>query len=101
VRAHPNLPAKELVAKARAAGIKLDVGYAYSLRSHDKKSAGKTAKRVTRRAQARNGGSVRRPVANGSAAENLLRAVAAEIGLGRAVEILEAERARVRAAIGG
>jgi hypothetical protein len=35
-----------------------------------------------------------------SSVEELLRAAAAEIGLARAVEILEGERARVRAMIG-
>jgi hypothetical protein len=35
-----------------------------------------------------------------SSAENLLRAVAAELGLGRAVEILQGERARVRGLMG-
>jgi hypothetical protein len=33
--------------------------------------------------------------------EPLLRAVAAELGLGRAVEILQGERARVRAVLRG
>jgi hypothetical protein len=33
--------------------------------------------------------------------EDLLRAAAAELGLGRAMEILEGERARVRAVLGG
>jgi hypothetical protein len=36
-----------------------------------------------------------------SSAEDLLKAVAVEIGLGRAVEILAGERARVKAVIGG
>jgi hypothetical protein len=36
-----------------------------------------------------------------SSAEDLLRAVAAELGLGRAVEILARERARVAAALRG
>jgi hypothetical protein len=35
-----------------------------------------------------------------SSVEDLLRAVAPELGLGRAIEILAGERARVRAAIG-
>jgi hypothetical protein len=46
------------------------------------------------------GASVTSP-ATTSSAEDLLRAVAAELGLGRAVEILEGERARVRAVLEG
>jgi hypothetical protein len=37
----------------------------------------------------------------GAKAENVLKAVAAELGLGRAMEILAGERARVRAVIEG
>jgi hypothetical protein len=40
-------------------------------------------------------------VTTASSTETLLKAVAAEIGLGRAMEILAGERARVRAVIGG
>ena len=36
-----------------------------------------------------------------SPAEEVPKAVAAELGLGRAMEILEGERARVRAVMGG
>lgn len=36
-----------------------------------------------------------------SKAEDLLRAVAAEIGLGQAVDLLEADRARVHAVLRG
>jgi hypothetical protein len=43
---------------------------------------------------------VARSVANTGSVESLLKAVAAEIGLGRAFDILVAERARVVAAIG-
>jgi hypothetical protein len=62
-------------------------------------------KRVTkqgaRATTPRKGAGVPRPVATVSKAEDLLKAVAAEIGLGRAMEILVGERARVRAVIGG
>ena len=40
------------------------------------------------------------PSASTSRAEDLLRAVAAEVGLARAVEILVAERAKVRSLVG-
>ena len=42
-----------------------------------------------------------RPIATTPKAEDLLKALGAEIGLGRAMEILAGERARVRAVIGG
>ncbi len=58
-------------------------------------------KAETRTATPRRGGAVPRPIATTSSAEDLFRAVAAEIGLARATEILAGERARVRAVIGG
>jgi hypothetical protein len=84
-------PAKEVVKQAKVAGIKLNVGYVYNVRQ-----AAKKAKR-----QAWNGVSVPRPIDAMSSAENLLRAVAAEIGLGAAIEILSGERARIAVVIGG
>jgi hypothetical protein len=42
---------------------------------------------------------VRSPVS--SSAETVLRAVAAEVGLGRAIELLEGERARVHSILRG
>jgi hypothetical protein len=75
VRAHPSSTPKEIVEKAKGAA-KL-------------------------RATPRIGVAVRRPVTTTYSAEELLRAVAAELGLGRAVEILAGERAKVRAVIGG
>ena len=104
VRAHANLSPKEIVEKGKAEGVKFDVSYVYNVRTYDnaadkKKNAPMATAR--RAPTVRIGASVSRPLASGSGAENLLKAVAAEIGLGRAVEILEGERARVRAAIGG
>ena len=80
-------PAKEVVAKARAAGVKLDLQYVYKIRSRSKPARSAAAKA--------NGAP--RPSARltESSAETLLRALGAEIGLGRAVEILQGERARV------
>jgi hypothetical protein len=43
---------------------------------------------------------VPRPIATASGAEELLKALAAELGLGLAIEILEGDRATVRAALG-
>jgi hypothetical protein len=44
---------------------------------------------------------VPRPITSTRSAEDLLKAVAAEIGLGRAIEQLQGERARVRAILRG
>jgi len=102
VRSLPsNTPAKEVVAKARSAGIVLDVGYVYNVRSTSKSSAKKRSGKVeAAAAQQANGGSPKAS-RDASATESLLMAVGSELGLGRAIEILEAERARVRAVLGG
>jgi hypothetical protein len=105
VRAHATLSPKEVVAKAKAEGVKFDVAYVYRVRAMDKTARKKkrtAAKRTTSTAPAVNstGASVTLP-AESSSAENLLRAIAAELGLGRAVEILAGERARVMAVMAG
>jgi len=91
-----NTPAKEVVAKAKAAGIKLDIQYVYKLRSRSKPVRRTVA--VAKPAQV----TIARTKTNGvhSNAEDLLRAVAAELGLGHAMEILQHERAQVRAVLG-
>ncbi len=100
VRAHPKLSPKEIVAKARVEGIKFDVGYVYNVRGLDK-TAGKNERLQERLATARKAAPVPRPIASSQRAEILLKAVAAELGLARAMEILAGERARVRAVIEG
>jgi hypothetical protein len=92
-------PPKDVVKLARAAGIKLGISYVYNIRGAAKMAAKKkrTATRNPVGSAVVNGGGSR---VSGSA-ENLLKAVAGEIGLGPAIEILEGERARVRALIGG
>jgi hypothetical protein len=105
VSANPGLSAKYLAGKAAFEGFDLSESCIYGVRRADKVAAKK-------RAAARNAASkpvVATPVvstqtpnpnSSSSALEDLLRAVAAELGLGRAVEILAGERARVRAVIG-
>jgi hypothetical protein len=93
-------PAKQVVTLAKAAGIKLDVGYVYNVRGADKAARKKkraAAKATTSPPRSTNGG---RTSVN-SNAETLLRAIGAELGLGKAIEILAGERARVTAVIGG
>jgi hypothetical protein len=105
VRTYPSLSAKEVVAKAAAEGIKLGWRYVYNVRASDKAPGRKKrapTKATIPTATAVNGAapSIASAV-RAASAEDLLRAVAAELGLGRAVEILAGERARVRTLIGG
>lgn len=101
VRARAHLSPKEIVEDAKAAGIKLDVTYVYGVRGYDKKAGRKEIGTAARRSTARTALPVARPITSSSKAEDLLRAVAAEVGLGRAIELLEAERARVHAVMRG
>jgi len=98
-------PAKDVVAKAKAAGLKLDLQYVYKVRSRSKSGRKKVsvAKHVavavakaTRVVAAKT-----RTNGSGTHAEDLLRAVAAELGLAHALEILQSQRAQVRAVLGG
>ena len=120
VRQNPSLSANEVAAKAKAGGITLDANYVYKVRGADKaatkkkRAAKKLAKTatpvVTKKPTAtpkKAASTSKPPVASngtrlsGSSVEDLLKAAAAELGLGRALEILAGERARVRAVIGG
>ncbi len=100
-----NTPAKQIVQKAVAAGVDLDVRYVHKVQSRSKPSA---AKRPSARPAVAVAASARVSPARSSgpatsapaSVEALLRAIAAEIGLGRAVEILQGERATVRAVLG-
>ncbi len=96
VRARPHLSPREVVEDAVAAGVKLDVGYVLNVRGYDKAVARKrrAAMKTGAKLSATEGGAA-------SPVESLLLAVASEVGLGRAVALLEGERARVRAVIGG
>jgi hypothetical protein len=83
VRSLPrSLSAKEVVAKAKAAGVKLSTAYVYVLRS----KAG-TTKGKGRKARAGNGNT-----------EEQFVTLALDVGLGRASELLGAVRNAARAA---
>jgi hypothetical protein len=101
VRAHAKLSPKDIVGKAKLEGIKLDTGYVYNVRGADRAAAEKkrTSKKASQTAIIANGS--RPPVAASDKAEDLLKAIAAEVGLGRAIELLEAERARVHSMLRG
>jgi hypothetical protein len=98
VRSLPkSMSAKEVVAEARKNGIKIADTYVYWARRTGKGLAKTTARRST----VRQAPAIKRPITTSSKVEELLKAVAAEIGLGRAIEILAGERARVRAVMRG
>lgn len=85
------LTAREVVDKARAAGITLTATYVYNVRSGSKGRSVSAA----RAGGAPSGNGVVRH-ATGRSAEHVLRAVAAELGLARAIALLEDERRHVR-----
>jgi hypothetical protein len=110
-----NLSAREVLAKATASGLKTSESNVHRVR---RLHGGKRAAKVTHAAPAAAGPGnfiprrgpgrprkvvLARATSNGSSsarAEDLLRAVAAELGLGPALDILQAERSRVRAMLG-
>jgi hypothetical protein len=107
VRAHGRLSPQEVTVLAAQQGIKMDIKYVYNARAYDAARASSGAKPaapkpVVAKAVAPAPSPAPTVVARatgsgGSTLEDLLRAVAAELGLRRAVEMLEAERARVKA----
>jgi hypothetical protein len=105
VRAHANLSPKQIVAKAKTQGLRMAVSYVYNVRAYAKSRKKSPAKRtsapVTTHRAPRKAPAIARPIATRTSAEDLLRAVAAEIGLGRAIEVLQGERARVHAVLRG
>ncbi len=122
VRQHPSLSAKDVVEKAKAAGMKLDTNHVYTVRTYDKRA--KTKKRAAKKLASKSAitTAVVEPVtvvktfvapkpeavptpARPSAAEDdriedLLRAAASALGFGRALEVIQAEQARIRAMLG-
>ncbi|MCC6523057.1 MAG: hypothetical protein IT373_10385 [Polyangiaceae bacterium] len=86
---HPNMAAKDIVAKGKAIGLAFTEKYVYTIRSVARFRKQRDADR------ARSGAATKGGATSGAGA--LLLAVAGEIGLGRAIEILEGERRRVMA----
>jgi hypothetical protein len=90
VRSLPsNTPAKVVTAKAKDAGLSITEAYVYNVRATSKPRKNGVRK-TSLLAQ--------KPVSRG--AEDLLRALAAEIGLSRALSILQAQRASLRSILG-
>ena len=108
VRTHSSLAAKEVVAKAKAEGLNVDLHYVCKVRGYDrkaqvKKNAGArkpyARPTITPVKVAPPASSFATPTISTSAAEDLVRTIAAELEQGRAVEGLEGEPARVRGMI--
>jgi hypothetical protein len=97
VRARAHLSPREIVEDAKAAGVALDVGYVYNVRG-----AARVKSKVTKQpARVVRAVAEAAPSVTTAKAEDLLKALGAELGLGRAIEILQGERAKVRAVIRG
>jgi hypothetical protein len=124
IRQHPDLSTADVIAAGKAGGLNFTSSLVYAVRG---KMAGKgKVKKATPRRATPSKAPVSKPVvtraaipstpskpeaaipvdvttpaSSSSGLEELLRAIAAELGLGRAVEILAGERERVRGMIGG
>lgn len=100
VRSQPDsLGAKDVVKAAKAAGIPISEAYVYTIRYEAKRRGQKTPGRPRgRKARAGAAGAGSRMSGN---VEELLRAAAAEIGLSRAIDILQAQQRTLRAVLGG
>jgi hypothetical protein len=97
-------PAKDVVELGKAQGMKLTAAYVYSIRTAAKAGARKQAVTgvVPRRGRpARAVVAARLESSAGHRVEELLRAVAAELGLSRAIGLLQSEQQKVRAVLGG
>jgi hypothetical protein len=83
-------PAKDVIAKAKAAGISVTESYVYSVRT--------TMKKARRRppSPSSSPSSSAAAIKASGGPESVLRAVAAVIGLRRAIALLETERDRVQ-----
>ncbi len=102
VLSHPTtMPAKQVVEKGKAAGVKLTDAFVYAIRSNAKRKSRKGPKAAapTRRAVVRPTNGSHNVAGHG--AEELLKAVASELGLSRAMEILKGEHDRVHRLLGG
>lgn len=92
VRAHPGVPASELVALAKKDGVVMTPGHIYNIRAQDKKRAengGATA--VTNGAERPNGRARNERTAattTGGSEESQLRALVLRIGLDRAEAVM-------------
>lgn len=97
VRSQPaDVPAKEVVAAAQAAGMSISENYVYTLRYEAKKAAkAAPASKSTKKVASTKGAKL-----STNGIEDLLRAAASEIGLSRAIALLQAQQNSLRAVLG-
>ena len=108
IRLHPSLSTAEVIAAGKDQGLTFTSSLVYAVRGKAS-GDGATGKRTsaakkpatTKPSAPAPTSKASRPSGSASSVEDLLKAVAAELGLGRAIEILQGERARVRAVFGG
>jgi hypothetical protein len=111
IRSHSiEVPAKQVVKMAEAAGLSLTIGLVYQVRRVARDRAARAARlaAIAATTAARSPGVFvgARPaffaaLNNRMTAEDVLRAAAAEIGLRRAIDLLEEQRRRVLSVLGG
>jgi hypothetical protein len=80
----PDMPAKQVAEAAQKAGLKLDEKYVYAIRAHDRKPAQEKLPRV---------------VTAQNTVEDLLLAAASEIGISKAIGLLQEKQAILRATL--
>jgi hypothetical protein len=94
VRSLPrHMPAKLVVEKAKARGMTISVMYVYSIR----RAARVSGERASRALPSRAGHSA---ALSSGRVEDLLKALASELGLSRAIAVLEGEQRKVRMVLG-
>jgi hypothetical protein len=103
------MSAKDVLAAAKKKGLKTTEGNIYRVRRLGKRKPGRPAVAAPASALVSSSVSISAPKRRGrppkasaapSRAEDLLRAVAAELGLARSIEVLQGERARVQRFMG-
>jgi hypothetical protein len=96
----PTMPAKDVLSKAKASGLKLTEAYIYSIRSKAKGRVGQPAARRGRPPKAASAGSA--PVSSGAGGSGLERqflSLALDLGLARAESLLSNLRSKLKSAI--
>jgi len=94
------LSAKEVVAKGKAAGISLSDAHVYAIRSDAKKRKAKAAGKVTRATPKKTAHATHNTHGVGQGDIEVLRNLAAKIGVPRVLAVLEAERERALRILG-
>jgi len=99
-----DMPASDVIEKAKAEGLTLTPAYVYSIRTAARRRSNGGSSLGSGGGSApvgrRGGGAAATGPGGGGRVEDLLRAVASELGLSRAIAVLQTEQRRVRAVLG-